>query len=134
MAVIVLERHSLSSDALMKNLTFGLQVFIRPPEYSTRVQHLTQFQNVLKEKSGTKIKKLQDWFQAMGLKPRLKSDPVTYVQAIAAYLPLSLKEPFVLLKGSSYSFSVTLSIAISWASCSLIYFAIVASFKPTVLT
>ena len=31
---------------------------------ATRVQHLTQFQNVLKEKSGTKIKKLQDWFQA----------------------------------------------------------------------
>ena len=32
--VIVLERHSLSNDALMKSLTFGLQVFIRPPEYS----------------------------------------------------------------------------------------------------
>ncbi|MDY4832356.1 MAG: ATP-binding protein [Treponema sp.] len=31
---------------------------------ATRVQHLTQFQNVLNEKSGTKIKKLQDWFQA----------------------------------------------------------------------
>ena len=31
---------------------------------ATRVQHLTQFQNVLKEKCGTNIKKLQDWFQA----------------------------------------------------------------------
>ena len=28
------KRHSLSNDALMKSLTFGLQVFIRPPEYS----------------------------------------------------------------------------------------------------
>ena len=38
------------------------------------------------------------------------------------------------LKGSSYSFTLNLSIAISCFSCSWIYFFIVASFNPTVLT
>ena len=38
------------------------------------------------------------------------------------------------LKGSSYSFTLNLSSAISCFSCSSIYFFIVASFSPTVLT
>ena len=43
------------------------------------------------------------------------------------YLPLSLK-------GFSYSLTLNLSKAISCFSCSWIYFLIVASFSPTVLT
>ena len=39
-----------------------------------------------------------------------------------------------LLKGSSYSFTLSLSSAMSWDSCSLMYLAIVASFRPTVDT
>ena len=38
------------------------------------------------------------------------------------------------LKGFSYSFFVNLSSILSSFSCSLIYFLIVASFSPTVLT
>ena len=38
------------------------------------------------------------------------------------------------LKGSSYSFTLNLSNTLSLSSCSLMYFAIVASFNPTVLT
>ena len=36
--------------------------------------------------------------------------------------------------GSLYSFTDILSFTISWASCSLMYFLIVLSFTPTVLT
>ena len=39
-----------------------------------------------------------------------------------------------LAKGSSYSLTLSLSSAMSWASCSLMYLAIVASFSPTVDT
>ena len=40
----------------------------------------------------------------------------------------------IVKNGFVYSFIVSLSIAISCASCSLIYFLIVLSFNPTVLT
>ena len=47
----------------------------------------------------------------------------------SAYFPLDPLE-----NGSSYSFTLSLSSAMSALSCSLMYFAIVDSFSPTVLT
>ena len=50
-------------------------------------------------------------------------------------LPLKGRLYYLLpLKGSSYSFTLNLSKAISCFSCSSIYFLMVASFSPTVLT
>ena len=49
--------------------------------------------------------------------------------------PLKGRSYYLLpLKGSSYSFTLSLSNAISCFSCSSIYFLMVASFNPTVLT
>ena len=59
----------------------------------------------------------------------------------SSLLPLPLSQPFkgllyylLPLKGSSYSFTLNLSNAISCFSCSDMYFFIVASLSPTVLT
>ena len=86
-------------------------------------------------------------YKAEGGRQRLKALPLTsfkpYRPCLSAgrtkrpsyYTGQPLKGlPYFLLNGSSYSLTLNLSSAMSWASCSLMYFAIVASFRPTVDT
>ena len=62
------------------------------------------------------------------------------LHAVQALLPLTRGEPVepagpgYFLNGSEYSLTLSLSSAMSAASCSLMYFAMVASLSPTVET
>ena len=85
-------------------------------------------------------------YKAEGGRQRLKALPLTSFKPYRPCLSRAAQSgprttgqplkglPYFLLNGSSYSLTLNLSSAMSWASCSLMYFAIVASFRPTVDT
>ena len=54
--------------------------------------------------------------------------------SLSVFVTLAAPEGAYLANGSSYSFTLSLSFAISCFSCSRMYLRIVSSFRPTVLT
>mgnify|MGYP003209668806 CR=1 FL=1 len=64
----------------------------------------------------------------------LMRQPLSLCSSLSVIATLAAPKGAYLTNGSSYSFTLSLSTAISCFSWSLIYFLIVSSLRPTVLT